>query len=467
MEFTYEGLVRYGFGFTNPNHAAALITMLLPLLWTWRSLLKNHYSKFTVLAVESLLYVGLILTYSRTGFFVLIMSSLLFWGMKFYVIDKKQFKELAPELRLSKRNVVILIAVASIVVLAVSFKASNRYFAWLEKPGKSITNRFVIWQGAAQIIADNPSGTGMGRSGMIFSTFYCPPDANIECRTMVNSFLTFAVEHGIWLSATLLLLFIFVITLSILRLAEQDISRKRQLMILGLLTAIVAGGISGIMSTCFEYKVVYDLFRMSYETNTLINVCLQTALFALWSILPFALLFTTGISKRSPLIKSACGALIISSLIILAVVLSGIDRSRQITPCKVVKSNNTEFITIDNDNSSPCLLFIPDHNTLTLKSSLKLLKKLYPGYNYKIPLSLITPGIFTQPCDNLILCGKNSFWSNRINSNPIHLVLPQTTLNRLPDNVTTVILPRFDNNGQNPLWQELAEPSKQCKVLYY
>ena len=33
MEFTYDGIVRQGFGFYNPNHAAALICALLPFCW--------------------------------------------------------------------------------------------------------------------------------------------------------------------------------------------------------------------------------------------------------------------------------------------------------------------------------------------------------------------------------------------------------------------------------------------------
>ncbi len=33
MEFTYDGMVRWRFGFYNPNHAAALFAALLPFLW--------------------------------------------------------------------------------------------------------------------------------------------------------------------------------------------------------------------------------------------------------------------------------------------------------------------------------------------------------------------------------------------------------------------------------------------------
>ena len=38
MEFTYDGMVRYGFGFYNPNHAAALICAIMPFLWGWKRL---------------------------------------------------------------------------------------------------------------------------------------------------------------------------------------------------------------------------------------------------------------------------------------------------------------------------------------------------------------------------------------------------------------------------------------------
>jgi hypothetical protein len=48
----------------------------------------------------------------------------------------------------------------SLIILAFSFKAADRYFGWLVNPDKSVTNRFAIWKGATQIIADNPRGTG-------------------------------------------------------------------------------------------------------------------------------------------------------------------------------------------------------------------------------------------------------------------------------------------------------------------
>lgn len=48
MEFTYNGMVRWGFGFENPNHAAALFCAVLPLLWGWK---KYHILEFYCLPV--------------------------------------------------------------------------------------------------------------------------------------------------------------------------------------------------------------------------------------------------------------------------------------------------------------------------------------------------------------------------------------------------------------------------------
>ena len=64
MEFTFDGLVRWGFGFHNPNHAAAAICAVLPFLWGWRRCAVIGW------LISALLLIPLSLTYSRTGFAV-------------------------------------------------------------------------------------------------------------------------------------------------------------------------------------------------------------------------------------------------------------------------------------------------------------------------------------------------------------------------------------------------------------
>jgi len=148
MEFTYQGLVRYAYGFANPNHAAALITILLPFLWALRVYFKRTLFKSAVFCVECLLYFALIFTYSRTGFFVMIMSAVLFWGGKYFFIDKTKWNDVKLKSFLSKRAWTIIAVLFIIAVVAISFKAADRYSSWIVKPEKSVTNRFVIWKGA-------------------------------------------------------------------------------------------------------------------------------------------------------------------------------------------------------------------------------------------------------------------------------------------------------------------------------
>ncbi len=66
MEFTVNGIVRQAFGFSNPNHAAALICALIPLCWGW-----NKHARLGE-CLSLLLIVPLAMTFSRTGAIVLV-----------------------------------------------------------------------------------------------------------------------------------------------------------------------------------------------------------------------------------------------------------------------------------------------------------------------------------------------------------------------------------------------------------
>ena len=88
MEFTYEGLVRYGFGFYNPNHAAAFICAILPFVWIllfqkacWQKILGGLISVILILALA--------FTYSRAGVLVFILEALAFafyFGKKYWKV---------------------------------------------------------------------------------------------------------------------------------------------------------------------------------------------------------------------------------------------------------------------------------------------------------------------------------------------------------------------------------------------
>ena len=75
-EFTWNGIVRHGFGFYNPNYAAALICAAFPFLLGWRR------RPWIGILLAAALLVPLALTFSRTGLAVLVFESALLAVLK-------------------------------------------------------------------------------------------------------------------------------------------------------------------------------------------------------------------------------------------------------------------------------------------------------------------------------------------------------------------------------------------------
>ena len=167
MEFTFDGIVRQGFGFYNPNHAAALICAIFPFLWGWK--------KYAWIGwiLTFLLTIPLVMTYSRTGVLVL--------GV-----------ELAAYFIISKiKNWKLIAAIAGGILLILFIGGIFGRFAI----DKAVTNRPEIWLAGLELYAANPLGVGLSNSGMIVSNFMLE---NIQCRTLVNSHLTLLAEFGIF-----------------------------------------------------------------------------------------------------------------------------------------------------------------------------------------------------------------------------------------------------------------------------
>ena len=166
MEFTFDGIVRQGFGFYNPNHAAALICAIFPFLWGWK--------KYAWIGwiLTFLLTVPLVMTYSRTGVLVLVF-------------------ELAAYFILSKtKNWKQIVAIAGGILLILFIGGIFGRFAL----DKAVTNRPEIWFAGLKLYAANPLGIGLSNSGTVVSNFMLE---NIQCRTLVHSHLTLLVEFGI------------------------------------------------------------------------------------------------------------------------------------------------------------------------------------------------------------------------------------------------------------------------------
>lgn len=168
--------MRHGFGFYNPNHAAALICAAFPFL------LFRLRRAWLCRAVAALLLVPLSLTLSRTGFAVLVAESAVLAVLK----GGRAWKT----------------AVAVVCLAAAAFGAAGGFGRFALDA--SAANRPLIWKAGLALCAENPGGVGFGNSGKLVSVFMLD---GVECRTLVNSHLTLLAESG---AATGFIWFLFV-----------------------------------------------------------------------------------------------------------------------------------------------------------------------------------------------------------------------------------------------------------------
>ena len=197
MEFVAGDVVRMGFGFFNPNHAAALICAVIPFCWGWR-----YKWRWVGRLIGVALCVMLAMTYSRTGVLVLVCEIVAL------LLDHKTLSagmigrvERVETCRTSTRSTCstwlnkmqgrggLATAVVAVAIAA--------WWMWprLALDG-AILNRPKIWLAGLRLFAVNPLGVGFGKSGEIASAFMLPD--GITVRTLVNSHLTLLVEMGVF-----------------------------------------------------------------------------------------------------------------------------------------------------------------------------------------------------------------------------------------------------------------------------
>ena len=192
MEIVVDDVVRQGFGFANPNHAAAAICALFPFCWGW-----GGKWRWTGRIAGVALCVMLAMTYSRTGFVVLAIEAAALWGGRKILLPgmighaetgrTSTRSTCSPWLKKmqGRGGLATSVAVAAIAI----------WWMWprLVLDG-AVMNRPKIWLAGLRLFAANPIGVGFGKSGEIATAFMLP-DA-ITVRTLVNSHLTLLAEMG-------------------------------------------------------------------------------------------------------------------------------------------------------------------------------------------------------------------------------------------------------------------------------
>lgn len=459
MEFTYQGLVRYGFGFFNPNHAAAAICILLPFIWYARRAISNKAIKTVSVAIELILYVALLFTFSRSGALALAISAIVWWFFARREDDKINFKY-----RRYKRALFLAIFLA----VAIYAGAGSRFVATDNASLTSTTNRFTLWENGLQLFVDNIHGVGAGNSGKVVTLFYVENFRNAY-RTLVNSFLTILVEHGI--IAGFVLTFLIVLSLlsliMICRKAKSDSSSATQYFAAALLSCIAGIIISGAASSCFDLNMLLSNEVIYNSTNDL----LQAILFSAFGLLFFAGA-VWGVYKSTTKSENIIASLIISMFICISLLavgyLANTDSENKVIVSKEISGDYWVHSEPKDKDAKSAAFIIPEEKT-DLKTIKEFFQEEIPYSSINIPLEKIdsVDSLFENNLNpQFILCGDNSSLTHLLPKGSIALFKPSVIpAESALENVTTIYLSRWDRRGDNDLWKDL-QPRLGFEIQY-
>lgn len=395
MEFTYDGLVRQGFGFYNPNHAAAFICALLPFLWAAWFQWRGWKARVPVALGIILLLVALAATFSRTGLVVLAGELLL------YLVLRKG----------AGWRILLGMGVAAIATAA-GFGVLARFAV-----DASLVNRLDIWRAGLALFAATPwQGVGVGNSGRIASAFLLPE--GIECRTLVNSHLTLLAECGLLAGFLWLLAQVYAL-LNSWRYPAVSAS-------------LVGLSISACMGSIFDWPVLFD-FR-SFGDLPVLNFVLSWALLLLFVGLT-AFLVCVGVLKKKGRSR-LCGGI------------KGVVMSAGGCVCFIgflfcVAGPGPEvgkdFIVARVENRCPALvLYGGDWN-------LRQVRRFLPKTGYRVPVRPWNGEAPHFPTERIMLFGDCASYASDYPQAAVTLVAPPEHF-QLPPNVSMLWLRSFEDH---------------------
>ena len=413
MEFTYEGLVRYGFGFYNPNHAAALICAVLPFVWLV-FLQTQFWKNLFGFLLSAILVCALTMTYSRSGIVVLALEAVAF-------LAATRFKSWKP----------FAILGVVIVGLAVLLGVSERFTI-----DASASNRLQIWQAGLSIFAANPFGVGLGNSGKIATAFLLPD--GINCRTLVNSHLTLLCEYGIFIGA----LWLTFIAYAIL----NAIKTQSHLKIMAVI-AFCGMAVSATFASVFDLEVLFYPQRFGHFTT--LNVVMQWVNFVAFLTLGVYLCLARSSLKRVAVsFAISCAALL--GLFAIGKALPQSPNYQQI--------DGIEFVEFTGNTSQKITLFDDDY---TLKSAWDFITSHGIGKDCAIALqSFCGESLPNAPAKEYILFGNCSDFVNTTNT-PCILIKPLPYFVPQGKNISAIYLPKWDK-----AYERFRRETRNLQKLY-
>lgn len=400
MEFTYEGLVRYGFGFYNPNHAAAFICAILPFAWI-AFLQKAYWQKILGSLLSVILIFALAFTYSRAGVLVFILEALAF---AFY-FGKKYWK--------------VYCAIGVILIFSLLISSALGRFIF----DAAASNRIDIWLAGLKLFWGNPLGVGLGNSGEIASAFLLPSD--IEIRSLVNSHLTLLCEFGFIVGALWISLIFYAIKCGYSQMANP----LKFAALVSFCGLVVSSGIS----SAFDWEVLLNPSKFEYITN--VNLAALYCLFALFSLLAFYLIKGSFRLKEFFSVFALCVGVFLPFFVL--------SRGSVILPA-VRKIHGDIFVRNCKEPPYSVVIFDDDYN---LKSAMAILREL--GLSERIYICKNSwQNREKLPRENpksFIVFGNCSDFLNENIAAPCVLIMPPPHFTKDTKRISKIYLPKWNN----------------------
>ena len=201
---------RWTLFFENPNMTAAVVAELAVLLLCLAGRVRAKF-RWLPVAACCLSLIALAATGSRGGL-VAFLSGVVAWTVAKGRECRWRLKEF----------VIPLAAVLSVSLVATACFGLFHRFGALAAGDASVNNRLLIWRQVPRMMADAPSGWGVGNAGKAFVNWYQPLDRTERYRTLVGSHATWMVEFGGWGRTLYAFGWLLVLTLAYRRLHGRN-----------------------------------------------------------------------------------------------------------------------------------------------------------------------------------------------------------------------------------------------------
>jgi hypothetical protein len=240
MQFFFREQLRWNLGWETPNQGGAFVATLLPWLWWltalavawgWRGRGFRRWLGWGLAAIavmgEAAASWALAKTYSR-GALVAVLAAGVFWAgigaVRRWRVRSGEKDSSAPDPpanaaassrgALARGGVWLAVRAALLAGCVLVSGFGSRLEPAYTAADRSVLNRLDLWQGGLQLVAASPwHGWGWDNSGGAFMHWTQPVGRTEGYKSMVNSYLTVAVEGGLPLFAGALALAIALVLL--------------------------------------------------------------------------------------------------------------------------------------------------------------------------------------------------------------------------------------------------------------